>query len=82
MKSVTNMKKIIAVLCAAVGLLAAVLSAGCGGQDGPNKKVAVAFANSSSSWQKNGNTMKELLEKEALLWICSLRIRRSSRWSR
>lgn len=64
MKSVTNMKKIIAVLCAAVGLLAAVLSAGCGGQDGPNKKVAVAFANSSSSWQKNGNTMKELLEKE------------------
>lgn len=64
MKSVTNMKKIIAVLCAVVGLLAAVLSAGCGGQDGPNKKVAVAFANSSSSWQKNGNTMKELLEKE------------------
>ncbi|MGM9540247.1 substrate-binding domain-containing protein [Anaerovibrio sp.] len=58
------MKKIIAVLCAAVGLLAAVLSAGCGGQDGPNKKIAVAFANSSSSWQKNGNTMKELLEKE------------------
>ena len=63
MRDNKNIKLIIAVLCTMAALLAAVLSAGCGSQDG-NKKVAVAFANSSASWQKNGNTMKELLEKE------------------
>lgn len=64
MRNNKNIKMIIAVLCTVTALLAALLSAGCGSQETGNKKVAVAFANSSSSWQKNGNTMKELLEKE------------------
>ncbi|MGM9558703.1 substrate-binding domain-containing protein, partial [Anaerovibrio slackiae] len=64
MRNNKNIKMIIAVLCTVTALLAALLSAGCGSQEAGNKKVAVAFANSSSSWQKNGNTMKELLEKE------------------
>ncbi|MDD7677167.1 MAG: hypothetical protein SOV95_08530, partial [Anaerovibrio sp.] len=58
MRNNKNIKMIIAVLCTVTALLAALLSAGCGSQEAGNKKVAVAFANSSSSWQKNGNTMK------------------------
>ena len=39
------------------------LLSGCGsGQT--DKSVAVSFANSSSSWQKNGQTIKEMLEQE------------------
>ena len=58
------MKKIITLFClAALGLSALVLG-GCGSDADNNKKVAVAFANSSPSWQKNGQTIKESLEKE------------------
>lgn len=47
-------------LALAVSLL---LLSGCGnGQT--DKSVAVSFANSSSSWQKNGQTIKEMLEQE------------------
>ena len=47
-------------LVLAVSLL---LLSGCGnGQT--DKSVAVSFANSSSSWQKNGQTIKEMLEQE------------------
>lgn len=50
--------------CSLLLLAAALLSlAGCGsGQT--DKSVAVSFANSSSSWQKNGQTMKDMLEQE------------------
>ena len=63
MKNNNKMKNILAVLAALACLLAAFLAAGCG-QDGSNKKVAIAFANSSVNWQTNGNAIKDQLEKE------------------
>lgn len=50
--------------CSLLVLIVALLSlSGCGsGQT--DKSVAVSFANSSSSWQKNGQTIKEMLEQE------------------
>lgn len=56
------MKKIIA-LASLLLLVAAFLVSGCGSDNGSNKKVAISFANSSASWQKNGNSVKEDLEK-------------------
>ena len=58
------MKKIITILCLALLVISTLVLGGCGSSDTNNKKVAVAFANSSSSWQKNGQTIKEMLEKE------------------
>lgn len=58
------MKKFVQWFALAV-LAAALLSlAGCGSSGQTEKSVAVSFANSSSSWQKNGQTMKEMLEQE------------------
>lgn len=39
------------------------LTAGCGGGE-KSKKAAVSFANSSASWQRNGETIKKTLEDE------------------
>ena len=57
-------KTIIAALFLALGALAMLLTAGCGGKQSQNKSVAIAFANSSPSWQKNGQAIKDALEKE------------------
>ena len=58
------MKKYITILCLALLAVSTLVLGGCGGSDNNSKKVAVAFANSSSSWQTNGQTIKEKLEKE------------------
>jgi len=57
------MKKSI-LLCPAVLLSCMLLLSGCGQQADREKNVAVAFANSSESWQRNGNTIKKNLEQE------------------
>ena len=57
-------KTITIVLFLALGALALFLVAGCGGTQGQNKNVAVAFANSSPSWQKNGQAIKDGLEQQ------------------
>ena len=59
------MKKITTLLCLALFAVSTLVLAGCGDNSSDNnKKVAVAFANSSASWQKNGQNIKETLEKE------------------
>ena len=58
------MKKIITYLSLAIMALVLFVAASCGSDNGSSKKVAVAFANSSASWQKNGQTIKDTLEKE------------------
>ncbi len=58
------MKKIITWFSLAALAAALLLLAGCGGSGSAEKSVAVSFANSSSSWQKNGQTIQEMLEKE------------------
>ena len=55
-------KKLLAVLVLALGALSMLLTAGCGKSE--NKTVAVAMANSSSIWQRNGQAIKDALEKE------------------
>ncbi len=57
-------KTITLILFLALGALAMLLAAGCGGTQGQNKNVAVAFANSSPSWQKNGQSIKDGLEQQ------------------
>ena len=47
------MKKYITILCLALLAVSTLVLGGCGGSDNNSKKVAVAFANSSSSWQTN-----------------------------
>ncbi|MCI6159424.1 MAG: sugar-binding protein [Selenomonadaceae bacterium] len=58
------MKKCITWFSLAALAAVLLLLAGCGGSGGAEKSVAVSFANSSSSWQKNGQTIQEMLEKE------------------
>ena len=58
------MKKVFTLACLAIFVITALVMAGCGSGSNGNKKVAVAFANSSASWQKNGQTIKDTLEKE------------------
>jgi len=58
------MKKLITCLCLAILAIASLVLAGCGQQADNDKKVAIAFANSSASWQKNGQAFKDQLEKE------------------
>lgn len=41
-----------------------VLFTGCGSESDGGKNVAVTFANSSASWQRNGDTIKKTLESE------------------
>ena len=53
-------KKIFAML---VVLLAIIIS-GCGDKQAIEKTVAISFANSTSSWQRNGNIMKQALEED------------------
>ena len=57
------MKKISVFLVMAL-LGMSVLFAGCGSESEGRKNVAVTFANSSASWQRNGNTIKKTLEEE------------------
>ncbi|MBQ1918438.1 MAG: sugar-binding protein [Schwartzia sp.] len=60
-----NKKKLFPLLCLILVACFAVISAGCGSSSNSGgKKVAVSFANSSASWQKNGQTIKTSLEKE------------------
>lgn len=58
------MKRIMTLLCLALLVIGALVFVGWGHSDNNSKKVAVAFANSSASWQKNGQTIKDTLEKE------------------
>lgn len=60
------MKKYITWFSLAVLAVALFLLAGCGGS-GAEKSVAVSFANSSSIWQKNGQAIQEMLEKEGFV---------------
>ena len=58
-----NKKKLFPLLCLILVACFAVISAGCGSSSNSGgKKVAVSFANSSASWQKNGQTIKTSLE--------------------
>ncbi|WP_462331693.1 substrate-binding domain-containing protein [Schwartzia sp. (in: firmicutes)] len=60
-----NTRKLLSILCLLLFTCAALITAGCGpSEKSASKKVAVAFANSSASWQKNGQTIKSSLEKE------------------
>ena len=45
-------------------LLFAILISGCGDDPSSNKKVAIAFPNTTPSWQRNGDSMKKTLEGE------------------
>lgn len=76
------MKKCITWFSLAALAAVLLLLAGCGGSGGAEKSVAVSFANSSSSWQKNGQTIQEMLEKKASPSICSLPIPPTSRLNR
>lgn len=58
------MKGFMKLLCLGLLCLGMLIVAGCGGEEEADRSVAVSFANSSASWQKNGNTIKESLEKE------------------
>lgn len=58
-----KMNKLMAVLCVVAALLVSVLSAGCG-EDITTKKVAVSFDGLTAIWQRNGNEIKQQLEKE------------------
>lgn len=58
------MKKLVAVFSLVALVLSSLVMLGCGGEKTVNKKVAIAFANSSPSWQRNGNTLKALLEED------------------
>lgn len=58
------MKKLITYLGVALLTVAMLAAAGCGQQSENDKRVAIAFANSSASWQKNGQAFKDQLEKE------------------
>ena len=59
------MKKIVSLISLLVLAVASLVLAGCGSSnDNINKSVAISFANSSASWQRNGNTLKSLLEAE------------------
>lgn len=61
------MKNITKLLCLGLLILGLLTAAGCGDDNEGGKNVAVSFANSSASWQKNGNTIKETLEKEGFV---------------
>ena len=58
------MKKIITYFSLVFMVLALLVASGCGSNNDNNKKVAVAFANSSASWQRNGQNIKQDLEKQ------------------
>ncbi len=42
----------------------AILITGCGENSSGDKKVAIAFPNTTPSWQRNGDSMKKTLEEE------------------
>lgn len=56
--------KVWTILALVFGALAMFFVSGCGSSQSSGKSVAVAFANSSPSWQKNGQAIKDMLEKE------------------
>ena len=58
------MKKFIVLLSLLMIIAAALFSGGCSSDNNSQKKISMTFANSSASWQKNGNSMKADLEKE------------------
>ena len=57
------MKKIVRAFCAVGLLLCLFVLAGCGDGKGL-RRVAVSFANSSASWQRNGEAIRNTLEAE------------------
>lgn len=64
-KQICKKQSMIQLMLAALSLLAMLLVAGCGNSDEQgSKKVAISFANSSESWQRNGQSIKDALEAE------------------
>ena len=53
-------KKVLAVFL----MLAAIIVSGCGEESSVDRKVAIAFPNTTPSWQRNGDSMKKTLEDE------------------
>lgn len=51
-------------ICATMLLIFAVTLSGCGSNEAKVKTVAVCFPNTTSSWQRNGDSLKKLLEEE------------------
>ena len=45
-------------------ILIAIFITGCGNDSSNDKKVAIAFPNTTPSWQRNGDSMKKTLEEE------------------
>ena len=45
-------------------MIAALLVSGCGDDSSNDKRVAIAFPNTTPSWQRNGDSMKKNLEEE------------------
>ena len=45
-------------------IIAAIFISGCNDDSSNNKKVAIAFPNTTPSWQRNGDSMKKTLEEE------------------
>lgn len=58
------MKKIAVIISILVLIVSSLAMIGCGSEQAMNKKVAIAFADSSPSWQRNGNTLRALLEED------------------
>ena len=45
-------------------MLVIILVSGCGEESSDDKKIAIAFPNTTPSWQRNGDSMKKSLEEE------------------
>ena len=45
-------------------IITAIFISGCGDDSSSGKKVAIAFPNTTPSWQRNGDSMKKTLEEE------------------
>ncbi len=58
--------KVFKILCATMILILGMFSGGCGedSQNSGKRVVAVCFPNTTPSWQRNGDSLKKLLEEE------------------